>query len=76
MSKKEQLMEYLVQDIVLKLMDDRGIDVEAAMNIFYNSVVCDKLHNGDTGLYLEGTLYVYDLLLNEIENGALIQEEI
>ena len=69
-------MEFIVQDIVLKLMEDRGIDVEAAMNIFYNSIVCDKLHNENTGLYLEGTLYVYGLLLNEIENGTLIQEEI
>ena len=76
MSKREQLMEYITQDIVVLLMKDRGLDVEEALNLFYSSVVFEKLHDEETGLYLEGSLYVYDLLQNELRNGVLVQEEI
>ena len=76
MSKREQLMEYITQDIVVLLMQDRSLDVEEAINLFYNSVVFEKLHDEETGLYLEGSLYVYDLLQNELRNGVLVQEEI
>ena len=76
MSKREQLMEYITQDIVVLLMKDRGLDVEEALNLFYSSVVFEKLHDEETGLYLEGSLYVYDLLQNELANGVLVQEEI
>ena len=76
MSKREQLMEYITQDIVVLLMKDRGLDVDEAINLFYNSVVFEKLYAEETGLYLEGSLYIYDLLKNELANGVLIQEEI
>ena len=45
------------------------------MNIFYGSEFCQKLYDESTGLYLEGTKYLYDLLQTEIENGKLIQNE-
>ena len=76
MSKREQLMEYITQDIVVLLMKDRGLEVDEAINLFYNSVVFEKLYAEETGLYLEGSLYIYDLLKNELANGVLIQEEI
>lgn len=76
MSKREQLMEYITQDIIVLLMKERSLEVEDAMNLFYNTVVFEKLHDEETGLYLEGSLYVYDLLKNELANGMLVQEEI
>jgi len=76
MSKREQLMEYITQDIIVFLMKDRELDVDEAINLFYNSIVFEKLHDEDTGLYLEGSLYIYDLLKNELANGVLLQEEI
>ena len=76
MSKREQLMEYITQDIIVLLMKERSLEVEDAMNLFYNTVVFEKLHNEENGLYLEGSLYVYDLLKNELANGVLVQEEI
>ena len=57
-------------------MKDRGLKVDDAINMFYNSVVFEKLYAEETGLYLEGSLYIYDLLKNELANGILIQEEI
>nr|MBQ4318823.1 hypothetical protein [Clostridia bacterium] len=76
MSKREKLMEMTTQKIVVYLMRDRNLDIDEAMNLFYNSVVFEKLHDENTGLYLEGALYVYDLVQNEIRNGRLVQEEI
>ena len=76
MSKREQLMEYITLDIIVFLMKDRELDVDEAINLFYNSIVFEKLHDEDTGLYLEGSLYIYDLLKNELANGVLLQEEI
>lgn len=76
MSERQQCMEFITQDIVVYLMKDRKIEVEDAMLLFYNSEVFSKLHDENTGLYLESSLYVYDLLKNELRNGRLIQEEI
>lgn len=75
MSVREQLKEYITQDLVILLMKDRNIKVNEAMNTIYNSTVFKKLLNDDSGLYLESSLYVFDLLQNELRNGVLIQEE-
>lgn len=76
MSEREQLMEYITQDIVLFLMKDRAMEVDEAMHLFYHSGVWEILHDERTGLYSEGSLYVYDLLQNELKNGVLVQEEV
>lgn len=76
MTTRERLMEFTTQRIIQYLMHDRDMEVDEAMNLFYNSTVFEKLHDEETGLYLEGPLYVYDLLKNEIRNGRLVQEEI
>lgn len=46
------------------------------MNIFYGSEFCKKLYDESTGLYSEGTRYLYGLLENELENGRIVQNEI
>jgi hypothetical protein len=56
-------------------MKNRKLEIYNAMNMFCNSTVFEKLHNKETGLYLENSLYVYDLLQNELHNRRLIQEE-
>lgn len=76
MSKREKLKEIITQNIILFLMKDCCIEADEAMNLFYNSVVWEKLNDEETGLYLESSLYVYDLLKNEIRNGRLVQEEV
>ena len=66
MSKKEKLVEYTTKDIVNYLMEDKRIPLDSAMNIFYNSSLFDKLQDIETGLYLQGSAYVYDILKDEI----------
>ena len=76
MSKQDQLIEYIVQDIVDMLALDQNIEYDEAMNKFYNSKVFEKLQDKDTGLYLESSEYIYDLFKDEMNFGHIIQAEI
>lgn len=75
MNKREQLMEYITQDIISFLVEDRCIDIGEAMHMFYTSETYEKLLDEETGLYLESSAYIYDILKNEYENGHIIQNE-
>lgn len=65
MSKQDQLMEFIVQDIVAYIMEDTGASLDDAMHQFYNSRTFEKLHDTETGLYLEGSAFVYELYKDE-----------
>jgi len=72
----DALIEGVTQDIIAYLVEDRAIEVEEAMSIFYRSVLCEKLLNKDTGLYRESSAYLYELLKDELADGKFIQKEI
>ncbi len=76
MGKQEQLMEYIVQDIVDMFSSDQNIEYDEAMNRFYNSKVFEKLQDKETGLYMESSEYVYDLFKDEMNFGRIVQAEI
>lgn len=76
MSKQDQLIEYIVQDIVDMLATDHNIEYDEAMNKFYYSEVFEKLQDKETGLYLESSEYIYDLFKDEMNFGHIIQAEI
>lgn len=76
MSKQEQLIEYIVQDIVDMFSSDQNIEYDEAMNKFYNSEVFEKLQDKETGLYMESSEYVYNLFKDEINFGRIVQAEI
>ena len=75
-SKQDQLIEYIVQDIVDMLATDQNIEYDEAMNKFYNSEVFEKLQDKEIGLYLESSEYIYDLFKDEMNFGHIIQAEI
>ena len=75
MDKVSQLMEYITQDIIAFIVEDKLIDYEKAMEMFYTSEIYDKLLDEETGLYTQSSAYVDDLFKNECENGFLLQEE-
>lgn len=50
---EDQLLKYLIQDIVNMISTDQNIEYDEAMNKFYNSEVFEKLIDKETGLYLE-----------------------
>ena len=76
MSKQDQIIEYIIQDIVDMLATDQNIEYDEAMNKFYNSKVFEKLQDKETGLYLESSEYIYDLFKDEMNFGHIIQAEI
>lgn len=76
MGKQEQLIEYIVQDIVDMFSSDQNIEYDEAMNRFYNSEIFEKLQDKETGLYMESSEYVYDLFRDEMNFGHIVQAEI
>lgn len=76
MTTQEKLIEYCEQDIIHFLIQDKNIDWDKAMQMFYLSSTFEKLQDTSTELYRESSSYVYDFFNNELENGKIIQDEI
>jgi len=73
---KKQLIEYAIQDIVEMIVKDQHVELEDAMDYFYESEVFDKLQDVRTGLYRESSAYIYDLYIDELNFGHMVQAEI
>jgi hypothetical protein len=76
MDKKGYLTEYIIQDVISFIMEDENLSIDEAMKKFYNSQIFDKLQDKETGLYLQGSGYIYDLYKIEQEYGYLVQLEV
>lgn len=76
MDTKKILIEGIIQDLVSYICEDKSIAIDEAMTIVYNSIVYGKLMDEATGLYREGSSYVYELLKDELVEGVLKQKEI
>lgn len=59
------MIEYTIQEVIRYLIEDNGISMEQAMEKFYMSEVFSKLNDIETGLYLEGSAYIYEMLKQE-----------
>lgn len=60
--KQKQLMEYVTQDLITMLVARRHLSIEEAMQRVYHSKFYEKLLNPETGLYLEGSEYLYGVM--------------
>ena len=67
--KQKQLIEYATQDLVAMLVEREDKSIQDAMGIVYHSRLYEKLQDVDTGLYLEGSEYLYGLLNEERRQG-------
>jgi hypothetical protein len=76
MSKEQQMIEYMMQDLVEMLTEAQGIEYDMAMRLIYDSQVYEKLIDTETGLYRESPAYVYGLLQDELNFGHIVQAEI
>lgn len=63
--QQQEMIEYTVQEVVEYLMEDYGISMDEAMDRFYLSDTFEKLSDTETGLYLEGSAYIYEMLKRE-----------
>lgn len=64
-NRQQDMIEYTIQEVVRYLMEDESVSMEQAMEQFYMSGVFDKLNDIETGLYLEGSAYIYEMLKRE-----------
>lgn len=66
------LVEGITKDIIGYLMEDNGCDLLTAIKEFYNSETFTKLSDEATGLYVESSAYVYEILKEELMYGKII----
>ena len=66
------LKEGLTTDLVQFLMKDYNLDMLTAFAILYDSDTYSKLCNPMTGLYFQGSRYVYSYLQNELKTGIAV----
>ena len=52
--------------IVVKISEALDVSMKEALDMFYRSETCRRFHDEETGLYLQGNLYVLNDFLSEI----------
>lgn len=67
----QYLVEGITKDIIAYLMEDKGCALSTAIKEFYNSETFAKLADESTGLYIESSAYVYEILKGELTYGRL-----
>lgn len=71
MKEADYLIECMAKDLVLLLIERRGMDMKTALHTLYTSDTYAKLTDIRTGLYYQSTGYVYDFLEKEITTGRM-----
>ncbi|MFR1761053.1 hypothetical protein [Frisingicoccus sp.] len=70
-SQQQEMIEYTTQEVIGYLIEDNEITMEQAMKQFYMSDTFEKLSDVETGLYLDGSVYVYELLKREFKTNKV-----
>ena len=65
------LVEGITKDIIVYLMEGNRCDLSTALKEFYNSETFAKLSDESTGLYIESSAYVYEMLKGELKFGKI-----
>ena len=76
MTKQQQMIEYMIQDLVEIIVETQKIEYDVAMSELYASAMYDKISDVETGLYRESPAYVYGLLQDEMNFGRIVQAEL
>lgn len=72
--KIEYLIEGISKDIIAYLMEDKRMKMTEAIFVFHNSETFAKLSDPNTGLYIESSAYVYEILKTELKMGKITRE--
>lgn len=71
MNEKQAMMNDIVKELVVLLMEDRGMQMEEALDTVFNSDTYAQLMNEHTKLYIQSPRYVYDFLKTELLTGKM-----
>lgn len=63
--------DLISKELVVCLMQDKGMSMLQALDTLYNSTLFAKLQDTETGLYYQSPLYCYELLEHELKFGKL-----
>lgn len=61
------LKESLAKDLIVLLMEKRGMNMEQAFRCYYGSQIFQKINNSETGLYYQSPGYLYSYLEEELK---------
>lgn len=67
----EYMKEALVTEVIMMLIEKKGMDMKSALECFYNSDTYEKLSNPESGLFFQSSGYVYTFLQTEITTGKI-----
>lgn len=67
---KRFMAEEVSKEMVLLLMEERRMDMQAALRALYTSDTYARLMDFDNSLYAQSTAYVYEYLENELFSSA------
>ena len=68
---EQQMVEYMIQNLVEMICENQGVEYDLAMRTLYDSEIYDKITDVETGLYRERPAYVYGLLKDDIDRGQI-----
>lgn len=71
MSAETFMIEDISKDIVLLLMNERGMTMEEALRVLFTSDTYSRLLDTSNGLYAQSTPYIYEYLENELSTGRM-----
>lgn len=61
------MVEEITKEIIMILMEERGMTMAEAMRSLYKSDTYSKLINPASGLFSQSTAYVYEFLKEELD---------
>lgn len=71
MNEKQAMMNDIVKELVVLLIEDRGMQMEDALDTVFNSETYARLMDERTKLYIQSPRYVYDFLKTELLTGKV-----
>ena len=64
---QELLIQFLISEVVTFIAEEQNVSIEEALEIFYSTEIASKVEDLETGYYLEGARYIYEILKEEIQ---------
>ena len=62
------LIQTIISEVTTYIVEDKKVEIDEALKIFYSTTVSGKLEDIETELYLEGAGYIYELVKEELKD--------
>lgn len=64
------LVETLTRDMIMRLMEEKSLSMQEAMDKVYRSKTYAALCDVNTGLFFQSSVYLYDELEHELSESV------